>query len=168
MYDTTNFNVWRTFARRWVSIRIGGFSQKRAAPVLALLAVRARYEDPRTLPRGLAYCYGASRAQIHPDKVAPIVGTHQTGGTRACPHQFARLVLARHDERMTLISVSKCLPINDQEISFKRLVYFTTSLIERETHSRQGQQDLNLWALGLRTLFLNLYRKHGYIYIICM
>lgn len=31
------------------------------------------------------------------------------------------------------MSVSKCLPINDQEKSFKSLIYFTTSLY-RERH----------------------------------
>lgn len=91
--------IWRTFARRWISIRIEGFFQKGAASVLALLAVRARYKDPRASLRGLVHSYGASCAQIRPDKVAPIMGTHQTGGTRARSHQFARLTLARQDER---------------------------------------------------------------------
>lgn len=114
--NTRNVNMRHTFARRWISIGIEGFSQKGAASVLALLAVRARYEDPRALLRGLVHSYGASRAQVRPDKVAPIMGTHQTGGTCARPHQFVRLTLPRHDERMTLISVSKRLSINDQEV----------------------------------------------------
>lgn len=83
-----------TFAWRKVSIGIEGFSQQRALAVLTLFAVRARYEDPRTLLRGLAHSYGAARAQIRPDKVTPIMRTHQIGGTRACPHQFARLTFS--------------------------------------------------------------------------
>ena len=117
--------MWRTFARRWINIGIEEFSQKGAASVLALLAVRARYEDPRAPLRGLAHSYGAFRIQIRPDKVAPIMGTHQTGGTRAHPHQFARFTLTRHDERMTLISVSliSVLSIKDQE-GFQRFIWF--------------------------------------------
>jgi len=109
--------VERTLTRRGISIGIEAFPEERAASILALLAIGARYEDPRAPPRGLAHSYGASRAQIRPDKVTPITRAHQTDGARARPHQFARLTLARHDERrMTLISVSKRLSINDQEV----------------------------------------------------
>jgi len=115
--------VERTLTRRGISIGIEGFPEERAASILALLAIGARYEDPRAPPRGLAHSYGASRAQIRPDKVTPIMRAHQADGARARPHQFARLTLARHDERMTLISVSKRLSINDQEVLEKFLSF---------------------------------------------
>jgi len=139
--------MWRTFARRWINIGIEEFSQKGAASVLALLAVRARYEDPRAPLRGLAHSYGAFRIQIRPDKVAPIMGTHQTGGTRAHPHQFARFTLTRRDERMTLISVSKCCPSRIKRV-FKDLIHSVFFLFYRDIR-------VKLWGLQTPVLIAN-------------
>lgn len=77
----------RTFAWREISIGIEGFSQQWAlAVILTLFTVRACYQDLRTLLRGLAHSYGAAHTQVRPDKVTPIMRTHQVDGTRACPH----------------------------------------------------------------------------------